>query len=64
MTTQDDSQYAELLDKRSVARVLRISQRTLDNRIAAGTIPFVKIGKVVRFIPSDIQQFIASHRVG
>jgi len=32
--------------------------------IEAGVLPFVKIGRSVRFLSSDIDAFIASRRVG
>jgi len=52
-----------LLDKQETAERLNISQRTLDNRIKSGAIPFVKLGKLVRFVPSDIEKYIEGHRV-
>ena len=54
----------DLMDKAQAAQRLNISQRTLDNRIKAGAIPFVKLGKLIRFIPADVQRFIESRRVG
>jgi excisionase family DNA binding protein len=63
MKMQETSSY-NLLDKIETAERLRISLRTLDNRIKAGTIPFVRLGKLVRFIPSDIEKFIEAHKVG
>ena len=60
---QETSSY-NLLDKIETAERLRISLRTLDNRIKAGTIPFVRLGKLVRFIPSDIEKFIEAHKIG
>jgi excisionase family DNA binding protein len=63
MKLQETSSY-NLLDKIETAERLRISLRTLDNRIKAGTIPFVRLGKLVRFIPSDIEKFIEAHRIG
>jgi hypothetical protein len=38
--------------------------RALDNRIQAGVIPFIKLGKMVRFIPSDLEKFIKDHKLG
>ena len=60
---QATSSY-NLLDKIETAERLRISLRTLDNRIKAGAIPFVRLGKLVRFIPSDIEKFIEAHKIG
>jgi excisionase family DNA binding protein len=53
-----------LLDKYEAAERLRISLRNLDNRIKNGTIPFVKLGKLVRFTPRDIERFIEAHKIG
>jgi predicted DNA-binding transcriptional regulator AlpA len=53
-----------LLKKTDVITRLRISLRTLDYRIKDGTIPHIKIGAAVRFVPSDIDNLIASHRIG
>ena len=63
MKMQETSSY-NLLDKIETAERLRISLRTLDSRIKAGTIPFVRLGKLVRFIPSDIEKFILERRIG
>jgi excisionase family DNA binding protein len=63
MKLQDNSSNS-LLDKIQTAERLNISLRTLDNRIQAGAIPFVRLGKLVRFIPSDIEKFIEAHKVG
>jgi excisionase family DNA binding protein len=63
MTLQNNSSNS-LLDKIQTAERLNISLRTLDNRIKAGAIPFVRLGKLVRFIPSDIEKFIEAHKIG
>ena len=63
MTLQHNSSNS-LLDKIQTAERINISLRNLDNRIKAGTIPFVKIGRLVRFIPSDIEKFIEAHKIG
>jgi excisionase family DNA binding protein len=63
MTLQHNSSNS-LLDKIQTAERLNISLRTLDNRIKAGAIPFVRLGKLVRFIPSDIEKFIEAHKIG
>ena len=63
MQTQQTSDIA-LWDKHETAERLRVSQRTIDNRIKSGTIPYIKLGKLIRFIPADIEKFIESQRVG
>jgi excisionase family DNA binding protein len=43
-----------LLNKRELAPKLRIGQRTLDLWMHQGRIPFLKIGRSVRFRLSDV----------
>jgi DNA binding domain, excisionase family len=58
-TAKSDS----LLKKLGACRKLSISLRTLNYRIANGEIPYVKLGGAVRFLESDIDTYIASHRI-
>jgi excisionase family DNA binding protein len=44
----------EILDKPSTAERLKISTRTLDQWMRAGRVPFLKIGKTVRFRWADV----------
>ena len=53
-----------LLKKKDVTARLRICLRTLDYRLKDGSIPHIKIGGAVRFLPSDIDNLIASRRIG
>jgi excisionase family DNA binding protein len=53
-----------LLDRKTVAAKLSVSQRTVDNFMARGLIGYCKIGRAVRFLPQDLEAFIVSHRVG
>jgi excisionase family DNA binding protein len=46
-----------LLDKRTSARELGVSARTIDNLMARHVIPFIKIGRLVRF---DVQKVKAA----
>jgi len=54
----------DLLSKQRAAQRLGISLRSLDYRINARTIPFVRIGRLIKFIPSDLDRFVQSHRIG
>jgi len=63
MSKQNNSSNG-LLDKIQTAELLNISLRTLDNKLKAGVIPHVRLGKLVRFIPSDIEKYIQGHRIG
>jgi predicted DNA-binding transcriptional regulator AlpA len=58
------SQEVGLWNKTQAARALGICVRTLDYKTANGQIPHVKIGKITRFIPADIEAFIQMHRIG
>jgi hypothetical protein len=53
-----------LWNKTQTARALGICVRTLDYKTARGEIAHVKIGRITRFIPADIQAFINAHRIG
>jgi hypothetical protein len=67
MSQQDISQNGtdeKLWDKKQTAGHARFSLRKLDYLIQAGLIPYVKIGKHVRFIPRDVREFVRSHRIG
>ncbi len=44
------------------ARALNISPRTLWSLTAAGEIPALKIGRLVRYDPEDLRAFIARKR--
>jgi excisionase family DNA binding protein len=63
MPTQHNSSNS-LLDKIETAELLNISLRTLNNKLKAGAIPHVRLGKLVRFIPSDLERYIQANRIG
>jgi len=44
----------EILEKPETARRLKISTRTLDQWMRDGRVPFLKIGKTVRFRWTDV----------
>jgi hypothetical protein len=58
------SQDGGLWNKAQAARALGICVRTLDYKTANGQIPHIKIGRITRFIPADIEAFINAHRIG
>jgi predicted DNA-binding transcriptional regulator AlpA len=64
MSIQENSQNVGLLNKTQAAKRLGICVRTLDNRMADLKLPYVQIGKSIRFIPADIENYIQSHRIG
>ena len=52
-----------LLSKRGLAPRLQISVRTVDEWIRKGRIPFLKIGKSVRFRLTDVLEKLNQHRI-
>jgi predicted DNA-binding transcriptional regulator AlpA len=54
----------DLIKTRDVCQKARVCQRTVDYWREKNLIPYVKLGKAVRFIPSDVDAFIRSRRVG
>jgi excisionase family DNA binding protein len=50
--TEQNLNQVELLTPKEVAAILKVSTKTVERRIADGTIPHIKIGSVVR-IPAD-----------
>jgi excisionase family DNA binding protein len=52
-----------LLRKRELAPQLGISSRTLDVWMAQGRVPFLKIGRSVRFRLSDVLEKLNAFRV-
>jgi excisionase family DNA binding protein len=59
----DPSGLMPLLDRQAVARLLGCSKRTVDNRIADQTLPYIKIGALVRFKRSDLEDYLRLNRV-
>lgn len=64
-TTRRDAAEAphSLLDTLQACRVINISKRTLQERVASREIGHVKIGRSIRFHADDIAQFIEKNRV-
>jgi hypothetical protein len=52
-----------LLTKRGLAPKLEISPRTLDDWMRRGFVPYIKIGKSVRFRFEDVIAKLNTHRV-
>jgi excisionase family DNA binding protein len=51
----------QLMDCAGVADTLGCSKRTVRRMTELRTIPFVNIGRLVRFRPHDIDQYIAAN---
>lgn len=57
------SKPPELFNKAGASAYLGIKNRTLDDWRAARLIPVIQRGRYIRFLRSDLDAFIASHRV-
>lgn len=53
----------EWLDTKQASNVLGISIRTLQEYRNQGIIPFSQIGRVIRYRPEDLQDFLMRHYV-
>jgi excisionase family DNA binding protein len=62
-TATNDRASVGLLRKRELAEKLAISKRTLDVWMAKGRIPFLKVGRSVRFRLSDVLEKLQTYRV-
>ncbi|MHC4876990.1 MAG: helix-turn-helix domain-containing protein [Planctomycetota bacterium] len=64
MTTQTEEPRAllPLLTAREAADLLRISERTLWTLKETGEIPFVRVGRSVRYEQTDLADWIASRK--
>jgi predicted DNA-binding transcriptional regulator AlpA len=54
----------DLLKTRDVCQIGQVCPRTVDYWREKNLLPYVKLGGAVRFLRSDVEQFIRSHRVG
>ncbi len=55
---------SDLWKTRDVCQKAGVCQRTVDYWREKNLLPYVKLGGAVRFLRSDVEQFIRSHRVG
>lgn len=59
---QNSAVTSQLLSRRDAATYLAISPRKLDQLVADGQLPRVKIGSCVRFEQADLDAFIAEQK--
>ncbi len=53
----------DLMTARQVAKKLGVHPKTIYKWTHAEMIPHVKMGKAVRFLPEDVEEFVLKHRV-
>ena len=55
----------ELLSEKEVAKIYKINVRTLQRERSMGIgIPYVKLGKRVRYKRGDVEKYLKHHTVG
>jgi excisionase family DNA binding protein len=65
MILQDNSSNGvDLLSREQAARRLNFSTRKLHYLVKEGQIPHVRLGRLMRFIPADLEAYIQAHRIG
>jgi excisionase family DNA binding protein len=55
--------YPPPLTKEELARHMRVGLRTVDNWIASRRVPYIKIGRLVRFRLSDVERALKRYTV-
>jgi hypothetical protein len=58
-----NNNQTQMLSRRQLASRWGVSKETLKRREKAGTLPFLKIGKVIRYRLADIEQIEAQAEV-
>ena len=59
-----DSSQDELLDQSHVAKILRTTTKFLEaRRVRGGGPKFIRVGRLVRYHPHDVRDWIESRRV-
>ncbi|HAM02198.1 MAG TPA: hypothetical protein DCQ30_08230 [Acidimicrobiaceae bacterium] len=62
---QTDSQaQSQLLDSEALARRLNVTTRFVRRLVAERRIPFLKVGRSVRFDPTDVDAWLEQAKVG
>lgn len=56
--------HSETLSYADAAQVLGLSVRSLKRHVAEGTVRHVRLGRVVRFRPADLEAFLDEHARG
>jgi len=58
-----ENAYPRPITKAELARYLDVSPRTVDNYISSRRIPYIKIGRLVRFRLADVERALKRYTV-
>ena len=64
MNMQSDANEDHLLTEKETAEYLRIKTRQLYNWRVSGLIPYIRIGKALRYRKSSLDQMLARRTMG
>lgn len=59
--SDDHDAVGDLLPVATVARLLRVSTRTVERRVATGALPVVRDGRVIRVRTADFARYLEEH---
>jgi excisionase family DNA binding protein len=62
VTTRQLTQELQLLSARETAKILLISEKALYNLTKAGKVVAIREGRMVRYDPRDVQEYIESRK--
>jgi excisionase family DNA binding protein len=60
LRAQKPERPEEYLTKEGVARLLKITPRTVDNYLSRGLLPYIRIGRVIRIRVKDLEAHLVS----
>lgn len=52
-----------LYTKKDLMKLFSVTEKTINRLMESGTLPYVKLGRSVRFVPDDIEQAIKRQTV-
>jgi len=61
---QINTNHSKLLTKDQLAEIMHVRSRTIDNWMKGGVLPYLKIGKTVRFEITSVMEKIRSYELG
>jgi len=61
---RDVEDSSQLMTLRDVARRWKTSERTVQRIVATGTLPYIRVGRQLRFRLEDVEDWERRHRIG
>lgn len=54
----------QLMDVQQLAELWRVPKSTLYNWVSLGRLPYVKLGRSLRFDPQELEEFLSRRKMG